>query len=132
MTMILGGSGGRERESSKVVAVERERVPRFLEAASAAGSLVGGCWDRRGRRWIGLSLSRSSGAFLHSRKDDYWEFRYSSISPLLELRLTNRQDQRNHNDKTNVLGQNSESSFRLSLSFQLEVVDELSLEQQLG
>ncbi|CAN1796816.1 hypothetical protein LINPERHAP1_LOCUS21034 [Linum perenne] len=31
-----------------------------------------------------------------------------------------------------VPGQNSGAAFRLSLSFQLEVVDELSLEQQLG
>ncbi|CAN1261845.1 hypothetical protein LINPERPRIM_LOCUS11031, partial [Linum perenne] len=45
---------------------------------------------------------------------------------------TNRQDQWNQDDETDILGQNSESAIRLSLSFQLEVVDELSLEQQLG
>ncbi|CAN1725209.1 hypothetical protein LINPERHAP1_LOCUS9, partial [Linum perenne] len=37
----------------------------------------------------------------------------------------------NQDDETDILGQNSESAIRLSLSFQLEVVDELSLEQQL-
>ncbi|CAN1170057.1 hypothetical protein LINPERHAP2_LOCUS28769, partial [Linum perenne] len=45
---------------------------------------------------------------------------------------THRQNQGNQDDEADVLAQNSESYFRLSLSFQLEVVDELSLEQQLG
>ncbi|CAN1189957.1 hypothetical protein LINPERHAP2_LOCUS40205, partial [Linum perenne] len=60
-----------------------------------------------------------------------WQFRDLSITHSLELRLTNRQNQWNQDDETDILGQNSESAIRLSLSFQLEVVDELSLEQQL-
>ncbi|CAN1191841.1 hypothetical protein LINPERHAP2_LOCUS41239 [Linum perenne] len=50
-----------------------------------------------------------------------WRFRDSGVTRSLELRLTNRQDRWNQDDETNVLGQNSESSFRLSLSFQLDV-----------
>ncbi|CAN1125916.1 hypothetical protein LINPERPRIM_LOCUS4736 [Linum perenne] len=54
------------------------------------------------------------------------------ISCSFEVQTTHRQNQGNQDDEADVLAQNSESYFRLSLSFQLEVVDELSLEQQLG
>ncbi|CAN1842045.1 hypothetical protein LINPERHAP1_LOCUS36720, partial [Linum perenne] len=42
-----------------------------------------------------------------------WHFRDSSITPSLELRLTNCQDLWNQDDETDVLGQNSGDSFRL-------------------
>ncbi|CAN1136583.1 hypothetical protein LINPERPRIM_LOCUS21180 [Linum perenne] len=44
----------------------------------------------------------------------------------------NRQNQWNQDDEADVLGQKSGAAFRLSLSFQLEVVGEPSLELQLG
>ncbi|CAN1291237.1 hypothetical protein LINPERPRIM_LOCUS21060, partial [Linum perenne] len=55
-----------------------------------------------------------------------------AITLSLGLRSTNRQNQWNQDDETDVSRQNTVATSRLSLSFQLEVVGEPSLEQQLG
>ncbi|CAN1301933.1 hypothetical protein LINPERPRIM_LOCUS25207 [Linum perenne] len=59
------------------------------------------------------------------------QFGLWGVTCSFEVQTTCRQNRWNQDDETDVLGQNSESAFRLSLSFQLEVVGEPSLEQQL-
>ncbi|CAN1799118.1 hypothetical protein LINPERHAP1_LOCUS22007, partial [Linum perenne] len=96
--------------------VSRGRRPEKL-SSKEVGTRV-----RRWRRWLSPTARNSLGKTRVWFWGFGWHFRDSSITSLLELRLTHRQNWWNQNDETDVLGQNSESAFRLSFSFQVRVV----------
>ncbi|CAN1782421.1 hypothetical protein LINPERHAP1_LOCUS15820 [Linum perenne] len=115
MLCLIRGCREKERRGETKLPRRGNQVPRSLEPRRRRRDIVGVRNIRRGREGV-----------------NYCEFRVSVITPSLGLRLTNRQDQWNQDDETDVSRQNTGAVFRLSLSFQLEVVGEPSLELQLG
>ncbi|CAN1153506.1 hypothetical protein LINPERPRIM_LOCUS14743 [Linum perenne] len=115
MLCLIRGCREKERRGETKLPRRGNQLPRSLEPRRRRRDIVGVRNIRRGREGVNCC-----------------EFRVSVITPSLGLRLTNRQDQWNQDDETDVSRQNTGAVFRLSLSFQLEVVGEPSLELQLG
>ncbi|CAN1141167.1 hypothetical protein LINPERHAP2_LOCUS12314 [Linum perenne] len=131
MLCLIRGCREKERRGETKLPRRGNQVPRSLEPRRRRRDIVGVRNIRRGREGSLCCVVKLVSKDLFGRVN-YCEFRVSVITPSLGLRLTNRQDQWNQDDETDVSRQNTGAVFRLSLSFQLEVVGEPSLELQLG
>ncbi|CAN1302155.1 hypothetical protein LINPERPRIM_LOCUS25316 [Linum perenne] len=97
MLCLIRGCREKERRGETKLPRRGNQVPRSLEPRRRRRDIVGVRNIRRGREGV-----------------NYCEFRVSVITPSLGLRLTNRQDQWNQDDETDVSRQNTGAVFRLS------------------
>ncbi|CAN1297459.1 hypothetical protein LINPERPRIM_LOCUS23463 [Linum perenne] len=94
MLCLIRGCREKERRGETKLPRRGNQVPRSLEPRRR--DIVGVRNIRRGREGVNCC-----------------EFRVSVITPSLGLRLTNRQDQWNQDDETDVSRQNTGAVFRL-------------------